>query len=208
MNTQIEEVLKEYERYADFCTRIQNNLAMGSTVVSDLRYLNSVIVLNNHIHGYGKLMMTKFQNKIAGHEIMGKNRNKHAMPFIELSESQKTHKYDVLEIRMVTNQRDLHLIESQYEAFVANSMIADYIAPVDAIVAPTIENNGNFRYPLVSARLKYIVEILKGGSAKTFEEAVYMLKQRTNSLKDNRLISKTAEIANYSQHKPVKVYFS
>ncbi|MQS89827.1 hypothetical protein [Companilactobacillus mishanensis] len=208
MNTQVERVIKEYERYADFCTRFQNNLASGSTIVSNIREMNQVLVMQNHLRGFGKLLLVKFSHQVVSRSLFSSYIKFGALPFIELKDSDKPREYRVLERQLDTNQRSLNQIESQYEAFYANSIISDYIAPVEMIVAPTIANNGNFRYPILSSCLKHIVKSLNNSSAQTLEEAVLMLTKENSAFGNSKAFGKTAETANYSSNNRVSLFFS
>jgi hypothetical protein len=208
MITEVERVHREYERYADFCSRFQNNLADGSTIIAELRSLNQKLVMKEHTVGYRKIVLTKFKNQVRNRLSIIHQPKTKLVPFIELSEEQKTHEYRALERRLNTNQRSYHLLQTEYEAFVNNSMLSPFIAGPEMIVAPTVENNGDFKYPLLSNRLKYMMQCLEGGSAQIFEEAVIMLQQRTQKLENPHILNKTAESANYGGNNQVRVFFS
>jgi hypothetical protein len=216
MEQQNNKILREYSRYANFCTRISDNLANGSDYVSRLMKLNTQLVLEKHLPGRFEIQMTRLKNLIVQNRfwnfcvsflffelvVMGIDeirisfnqlvepalfrplllsvifilffRKESAIPFVKIADEDKTSEYAELESLLKINQVELNELKSQYESFIANSSVADFVARLDEIEGPTIENQGNFSYPLINNRFKYAMHYLKTGQADTLEKAGQM----------------------------------
>lgn len=240
---QREQVLKEVHKYADFCTKIQNNLANGSSTIEAMKELNYQIGAKNHNSGWFFVKWQKLRNVINTHKVIWSvmafilsamlaylmelvtatvDQNFHifiplvivvfiliigwkpvTVPFIKLRDKEKTSKYLALEDRLSENNRELNKLICTYEAFVNNALIAGFVTKPADIKGPTIESDGAFTYPFISAQLKTLNGYLQKHQAETIHEASMLYSQQLayeSQIENGSLVvMNTVETANYAK---------
>lgn len=167
MTIENERVLRESERYADFCTRFATKLAEGSNIVLNLKKMNANIIKRNHDRGFMKIKFLEIVNADTSN-----------IPFVELTESEKTLSYLDMENEYHINQIEFNELISQYIAFYEHSILKDFIAHASEIKRPTIENNGNFQYPLVNHRMQYMIQYIKLNQDENFSQTKKFVEQK------------------------------
>ncbi|MFD1470868.1 hypothetical protein [Companilactobacillus mishanensis] len=125
------------------------------------------------------------------------------VPYIKISEDEKTDEYRELEMETIIGRKDLNKLISRYQAFESNALISGFITPSDQIIGPTIETMGEFKYPFISAELRSIHDYLKKRQAENIYEASMLYSQRINfkssSEPDPQILVNVAKAANYAR---------
>ncbi|MQS90330.1 hypothetical protein [Companilactobacillus mishanensis] len=125
------------------------------------------------------------------------------VPFINISEDEKTDEYKELEMELIIGRKDLNKLISRYQAFESNALISGFITPSNQIIGPTVETMGEFQYPFISAELRSIHDYLNKRQAESIYEASMLYSQRVNfkssSEPDPQILVNVAKAANYAR---------
>lgn len=166
-----EEVINDAKQYARFCNQFANNFAEGSSIVDRLKKLNAQIVKDQHLTGYFKVRMTQ----AFSHDDQG-------TPFIDLAAEQKTKDYLAVENEYHVNLDEYNELFRRYRRFYQTSQISELFANGKDIEGPKVENNGNFRYPVVSIRMRYLVRYLEENEQSDFQQACEFANKKMRQL--------------------------
>lgn len=169
MKNESENLLNEFQTYADFCNVFADNFLEGSRIVKLLISTNNEIVKKGHLidHLSGKLSNTM---------------NPEGSTFVKLNDDEKSEDYLSLENEYRVNKLEFRELKAAYLRFLKKSMVSDVYAQEDDIVDPTVKTAGNFRYPVVSERLRYMIFYLREDEFRDFAGARKFARERISKL--------------------------
>lgn len=138
MNINSEQALEEIQKYADFCNQFADNFAEGSRIVKD-KILTEKNLVQRVAIGNG------WSEKVQ--MIFATSENNEAPADLD-------NEYRV-------NQMEYQELLDHYHDFLKQSILASSFAAESDIIAPTVESAGDFRYPVVGAKLRYLIFYLR-----------------------------------------------
>ncbi|WP_125711064.1 hypothetical protein [Companilactobacillus zhongbaensis] len=170
MTDNSEMLLNEFQSYDDFCNAFADNFLEGSRIVKLLISENAEIVKQGHLidHLSGKL-----SNTITSHGHSS---------FIKLKDEEKTKEYRSLENEYRVNKIEFRELKKAYLKFLKKSQVSDLYAREDDVVDPTVETEGNFRYPVISERMRYMIFYLRENDLGDSTKARQFARERIAKL--------------------------
>ncbi|WP_125770838.1 hypothetical protein [Companilactobacillus furfuricola] len=173
MKNESEGLLNEFQSYADFCNKFADNFLEGSRLVKLLIAANNKIVKEGHMidHLSGKLS-----------NVMSSQGHSN---FIELNNEEKTTEYRELENEYRVNKMEFRELKRAYLKFLKRSQVSDLYAQEDDIVDPTVKTAGNFRYPVISERMRYMIFYLREDNLRSTASARRFAREKIERLGSN-----------------------
>jgi phage pi2 protein 07 len=143
-----EQVIEDSEKYAAYCNRFDKNFAEGSSIIQKMHHVKKDLNSSHYLFGHLKKMEHAIPDKAVLTDQLLELENEYRVNKIEFNELMK-----------------------KYQQFRSDSEISIFFAKPKEIKAPTIESHGTFHYPIVSHRLKFIIQYLSDHEDATLEKA-------------------------------------